>query len=94
MVFGTKYVEAVDNTAEIAEKCNLSIDFGTFKFPDYEIPTCVKTIEEFLRKLVYMGFDRRYPHGLTENMLREWNMNFLLLTKWDMQDILLLYGIL
>lgn len=66
---GEEYTEAVDNTAEIAGKCNLSIDFGTFKFPYFEVPTCVKTIEEFLRKLVYKGLEERYPSGLTETMV-------------------------
>ncbi len=62
---GAKYLEAVNNTIEIAERCNVNIEFGKFKFPEYEIPSCVKTIEEFLRKLVYFGLSKRYPHGLT-----------------------------
>ena len=66
---GTKFLEAVDNTVEIANRCNLDIEFGKFKFPEYKIPTCVKSIEAFLRKLVYMGLDRRYPHGLTKNII-------------------------
>ena len=66
---GEEYTEAVDNTGEIAGKCNLSIDFGTFKFPYFQVPTCVKTIDEFLRKLVYKGLDERYPSGLTETMV-------------------------
>ena len=28
-----------------------------------------KTIDEFLRKLVYKGLDERYPSGLTETMV-------------------------
>lgn len=66
---GEEYTEAVDNTAEISGKCNLSIDFGSFKFPYYQVPTCVKSIEEFLRKLVYKGLEDRYPSGLTEKMV-------------------------
>lgn len=66
---GEEYIEAVDNTIEISQKCNLSIDFGSFKFPYYEVPTCAKTPEEFLRKLVYKGLEDRYPSGLTESML-------------------------
>ncbi|WP_300394143.1 DNA polymerase III subunit alpha, partial [Fusobacterium sp.] len=66
---GEEYLEAIDNTIEISNKCNLSIDFGTFKFPYYKLPTCVKNIEEFLRKLVYLGLEERYPSGLTEKML-------------------------
>ena len=66
---GEKYLEAVDNTIIIAERCNVDIEFGYFKFPDYKIPTCVKTIEAFLRKLVYLGLSKRYPHGLTKSIV-------------------------
>lgn len=66
---GEKYREAVDNTTVIAEKCNVDIEFGHFKFPDYKIPTCVKSIEAFLRKLVYMGLAKRYPQGLTKSVV-------------------------
>lgn len=66
---GEKYIEAVDNTIVIAERCNVDIEFGHFKFPDYKIPTCVKTIEAFLRKLVYLGLSKRYSHGLTKSIV-------------------------
>lgn len=66
---GEKYREAVDNTTVIAERCNVDIEFGHFKFPDYKIPTCVKSIEAFLRKLVYMGLAKRYPQGLTKSVV-------------------------
>lgn len=35
---GEEYIEAINNTEEIANRCNLSIEFGKFKFPYYEIP--------------------------------------------------------
>lgn len=66
---GEKYIEAINNTTIIAEKCNVDIEFGHFKFPNYKIPTCVKTIEAFLRKLVYLGLSKRYPHGLTQSII-------------------------
>lgn len=66
---GAKYLEAVNNTVEIAERCNVDIEFGKFKFPDYKIPSCAKSIEEFLRKLVYYGLSKRYPQGLTVTVL-------------------------
>ncbi|SJZ48621.1 DNA polymerase-3 subunit alpha [Cetobacterium ceti] len=66
---GEEFIEAVDRTEEIADKCNLEIDFGTFKFPHYEVPTCVKNIDEFLRKLVYRGLKNRYPKGYSEEII-------------------------
>ncbi len=78
---GTKFLEAVNNTVEIAERCNISIEFGKFKFPEYKIPTCVKSIEGFLRKLVYMGLDRRYPHGLTKNIIERTEYELSIIEK-------------
>ena len=72
---GEKYLEAVDNTIIIAERCNVDTEFGHFKFPDYKIPTCVKTIEAFLRKLVYLGLSKRYPHGLTKSIVERVSMS-------------------
>ena len=66
---GAKYLEAVNNTVEIAERCSVDIEFGKFKFPDYKIPSCMGTIEEFLRKLVFKGLSKRYPHGMTKTVL-------------------------
>lgn len=66
---GEEYIEAIDNTSLVATKCNLNIDFGSFKFPYYELPTCVKTIEDLLRRLVYLGLEDRYPSGLTERIV-------------------------
>ncbi len=66
---GEKYREALDNTLVIAERCNVDIEFGQFKFPDYKLPTCVKTVEALLRKLVYIGLAKRYPYGLTKSIV-------------------------
>lgn len=66
---GEKYIEAIDESERIAERCNVQIDFGNFKFPKYNIPTCVKTENEFLRKLVYRGLNERYPKGIDEEVL-------------------------
>lgn len=76
---GNKFIEAINNTLEIAEKCNIDIEFGHFKFPTYKIPTCVNSIEAFLRKLVYLGLAKRYPHGLTQTVVEriEYELNVI-----------------
>ncbi|MEF9933039.1 MAG: DNA polymerase III subunit alpha [Cetobacterium sp.] len=66
---GEEYIESVNNSEEIAEKCNLKIDFGGFKFPKYEVTDGSASIEEFLRKIVYKGLKERYPNGLTEEIV-------------------------
>jgi len=61
-----KYRGAIDNTLEIAAKCNLELEFGKLKFPHYEVPEGVGSIREYLRKLVYKGINTRYPAGPTK----------------------------
>ena len=67
---GDEFIDAVNTTEEIAEKCNLNLEFGELKFPKYQIPNCVKTPGEFLRKIVYQGLSQRYPSGLSEELLK------------------------
>lgn len=67
---GEDFIEAIDMTEEIADRCNLNLEFGELKFPKYEIPNCVKTSGEFLRKIVYKGLSQRYPTGLSEELLK------------------------
>src|SRR5580692_4020428 len=51
--------EAVANTLEVAEKCNLEIEFGKLHYPVFHPPEHF-TREGFLRKLLAEGLFRRY----------------------------------
>ncbi len=51
--------EAISNTVEIAERCNLTLEFGVSKYPDY-VPPPGKTREEYFRELCLAGFRARY----------------------------------
>jgi DNA polymerase-3 subunit alpha len=51
--------EAVQNTLEVAEKCNLEIEFGKLHYPVFHPPEHF-TREGFLRKLLAEGLHRRY----------------------------------
>ena len=51
--------EAVNNTLEVAEKCNLEIDFGKLHFPVFAPPEHF-TREGYLHKLIAEGLFRRY----------------------------------
>src|SRR5213592_312252 len=50
---------AIRNTLEIAERCNLEIEFGKSKYPEYPVPPG-KTREGYLRELCYQGLHERY----------------------------------
>jgi len=51
--------QAVSNTLEIAERCNLELDFNKVHLPKYEPPSG-QDKEEFLEKLCQAGLGERY----------------------------------
>ena len=52
--------EAIDNTARIAERCNVEIEFGVTKLPRYEVPEGYDSWG-YLNHLCSEGFKERYP---------------------------------
>lgn len=50
--------EAMDNTVKIAEKCNLELEFGNTKLPNYDIGDTNHL--EYFKKLVNDGLKKRY----------------------------------
>ena len=52
--------EAIDNTAKIAERCNVEIEFGVTKLPRYEVPEGCDSWG-YLNHLCSEGFKERYP---------------------------------
>ena len=54
--------EAIDNTARVAERCELKLDFDRLHLPAPEIPGGL-TPDQYLEQLAREGAQRRYPHG-------------------------------
>lgn len=52
--------EAVSNTALIAERCNVEIEFGVIKLPKYDVPDGGDSWA-YLNKVCLRGFNERYP---------------------------------
>lgn len=50
--------EAIRNTIEVAERCNLEMTFGEYHFPNFETPGKM-SLEDFLRDDARKGLDRR-----------------------------------
>jgi DNA polymerase-3 subunit alpha len=57
-VFGD-FPEAIANTLRIGERCQLDLEFGRSKYPEYPVPAG-KTREGYLRELCYAGLRTRY----------------------------------
>lgn len=51
--------EAISNTVEIANRCNVEIEFGKNKLPPFDVPEGY-TKRKFLEELVYKGAQERY----------------------------------
>ena len=52
--------EAFENTAKIAERCNLEFTFHEYHLPAFPVPEGY-TNEGYFRELCYQGFRERYP---------------------------------
>lgn len=65
--------EWLDNTLDLADKCNLEIELGHVNLPQYDIPAPFTTSDEYFEHLCHEGFEKRFtgtPH-LTEGKYKE-----------------------
>ena len=53
--------QAIDNTARIAERCNVEFTFGEYHLPEF-VPPEGKTCAEYLREIVEAGLKERYEN--------------------------------
>lgn len=71
--------EVFDNTARIADLCNVDLPVGkkrVYQMPALPIPEGLTMAEE-LRVQTYAGSLKRYPHHVTEALLREYAVRSL-----------------
>ncbi len=54
--------EALQNTALIASRCNVTFDFDTYHLPTFDLPEGVDHFE-YLRQQTYAGVPSRYPNA-------------------------------
>src|SRR3989475_1886788 len=65
------FPEAISNTLAIGERCNVTIEFGKSKYPEYPVSEG-QTREGYLRELCYKGLEERYgERAKIDNQLRE-----------------------
>ena len=60
------YPDAVENTARIAELCNVEFEFGKYHLPHFQLPEGYSDGWTYFEKLCLDGFGRRYPNGSAE----------------------------
>jgi DNA polymerase-3 subunit alpha len=63
--------DAIANTLAIGERCDITIEFGRSKYPEYPVPQGY-TREKYLRELCEKGLEERYDErSKTDNQLCE-----------------------
>ena len=72
--------EAITNTLEIAERCNLELEFGKSKYPEYPAPEG-KTREVYLRELCYKGLHERYGERVNSELIKRLDYELDVLEK-------------
>jgi DNA polymerase-3 subunit alpha len=53
--------QALKNSIEIAEKCNLELDLGEIHLPAYPFPSSYYSAQDYLKKLCLKGLKKYYP---------------------------------
>ena len=62
--------ESLSNTLEIAERCNVSLDFTEYHLPHFPVPDG-HTEESYLRHLCEQGLEKRYGRHSDDKVIRE-----------------------
>jgi DNA-directed DNA polymerase III (polc) len=88
--------ETLDNTLEVADKCNLKLDFGNYTLPQYDVPDGYDSIDEYFKFLCNKGFKDRFegtPHLCDEvyqtrfdyelNMIEQMGYIAYFIIVWD-----------
>ena len=52
--------QALDNTQWIADRCHVTLEFGNYKIPKYQVPAGYADAFSFLKDLCEQGFDQKY----------------------------------
>jgi len=61
--------EVLENTIEIADKCNLEFEFGHTILPNYDVPEEFETHFDYLKKLCDDGIRKRYGENPSQEIL-------------------------
>lgn len=72
--------DALKNTVRIAEQCEVNLEFGQAKLPNYPIPPQFKTQGEYLYHLCLQGLRERFG-GMSESLQTRLDYEFGIITQ-------------
>ncbi|MBI4160413.1 MAG: DNA polymerase III subunit alpha [Candidatus Yanofskybacteria bacterium] len=72
--------EAIENTAKIAERCNVEIELGKTQLPSYPLPPG-HTADSYLKELAHAGLAKRYGENAGDALLTRLNYELGIIEK-------------
>lgn len=88
------YPEAIENTLFIAERCNVDLDFSSYRFPEFPVPNG-ETTDSYLAKLCWGKAKEKYGElsekvrgqiGYELDLIRKLGLSGYFLIVWDIVD--------
>lgn len=89
-----EYPEALTNTLAIAERCNVDLNFSSYRFPDFTLPEG-ETNESYLARLSWQKARERYSElsekvkdqiGYELDLIEKLGLSGYFLIVWDIMD--------
>ncbi len=81
--------EALTNTLEIAERCNVNIKFGDYHFPKFQVPNG-EDVNDYFTRQVMDGIKHRYGASPSDAVLARTNEELRVLKKMGFVEYLLI----
>ena len=82
--------EAIENTVEIANKCNVEFEFGNTILPNYDVPEEFETHYDYLKKLCDDGIKLKYGDKVTQEILDRAEYELSVIKKMGYVDYFLI----
>lgn len=88
------YPEAIANSLLIAEQCNVSLDFSSYRIPDFPVPSG-HDVNSYLKELCFRGLLKRYEEITPQvkdkledelRLIKELNLSGYFLVVWDIVE--------
>lgn len=55
--------EVIDNTVKLADRCNVSLEFGNYHIPKFDVPEGYSSTKDFLKSLTEKGFEEKFKNN-------------------------------
>ena len=82
--------EAIENTVKIADKCNVTFEFGHTILPNYDVPDGFATHYDYLEKLCNDGIKNRYGDNPSQEIIDRKNYELGVIKKMGYVDYFLI----